>query len=453
LCAFEFAVARPSHRSIHSFSVLHIALTAAIAGACPHGQAFAGDRGITYSIVDGFDVGVSTPSGLCFDGQSFRIANYGGNPYPYGEWIYSFNGRTHKLTDSVHSPDTFPTGLTWDGHNLWVIDNYPIFHMSAVKMSPSGPVLGWIPFPLANDPGGLGADGTNLYYGLNPIWDNPPGQAAKVYKVDSANGALLDSITLPSSSVSGLFYDRGTFWYCDNGTQGIFHIDRNGNTLWSSRSPGPMPAGITIAQGYLWCLDGALHRVYQFDIGIAPPIPPNFSAESQRSNVLLTWGQSTSPAVRQYRIYRGISSDFFTAACIDSVNNSENSFADRGAQSGYEYFYWVTSVDSSGLESHPSITAMVLADEPLPGETTLYQNYPNPFNPGTLITYDLSVTTHVRLTVFDLTGRKVRTLVDGPELAGRRSVEFKADGLSSGVYFYRLEAAAYTGVKMFMLLK
>jgi hypothetical protein len=83
----------------------------------------------------------------------------------------------------------------------------------------------------------------------------------------------------------------------------------------------------------------------------------------------------------------------------------------------------------------------------------LHQNYPNPFNPETVISYQLSVNSEVRLEVFDLLGRKVATLVDGRKLAGEHQISFDASALSSGVYFYKLQTESFSSVKKMMLIK
>jgi hypothetical protein len=74
----------------------------------------------------------------------------------------------------------------------------------------------------------------------------------------------------------------------------------------------------------------------------------------------------------------------------------------------------------------------------LPYTLTLEQNYPNPFNPSTVIAYELPLRGHVRLDVFDLLGNRVKTLVDGIQSSGRHVVTLDAEGLPSGVLFYRL---------------
>jgi len=83
----------------------------------------------------------------------------------------------------------------------------------------------------------------------------------------------------------------------------------------------------------------------------------------------------------------------------------------------------------------------------------LYQNYPNPFNPLTTIKYDLPKPADVRIEVFNITGQKIRTLLNRKMAAGSHQVEFNAYNLSSGVYYYRIEAGEFQDVKKMILLR
>ncbi|MEG8946843.1 endo-1,4-beta-xylanase [Rosettibacter firmus] len=89
----------------------------------------------------------------------------------------------------------------------------------------------------------------------------------------------------------------------------------------------------------------------------------------------------------------------------------------------------------------------------LPNEFRLEQNYPNPFNPTTKITYVLPSRTTVSLKVYDVLGRHIKTLVDDLQNPGSYTVTFDGSGLSSGVYFYRLEAGGYSKTKQMILMK
>jgi hypothetical protein len=90
---------------------------------------------------------------------------------------------------------------------------------------------------------------------------------------------------------------------------------------------------------------------------------------------------------------------------------------------------------------------------PIPKEFELYQNYPNPFNPSTTISYALPQQSHVTLTVYNVLGQQVATLVNETQNAGFYDVKFDGAGLASGMYFYRLQAGNVVQTKKLLLLK
>lgn len=89
----------------------------------------------------------------------------------------------------------------------------------------------------------------------------------------------------------------------------------------------------------------------------------------------------------------------------------------------------------------------------IPEKIKLNKNYPNPFNPSTTISYELSTASDVRLSVFDLLGRHITTLVDTHKNAGFHSIQFHADQLGSGIYVYRLEAGEIIETQKMILVK
>jgi hypothetical protein len=89
----------------------------------------------------------------------------------------------------------------------------------------------------------------------------------------------------------------------------------------------------------------------------------------------------------------------------------------------------------------------------VPTTYSLKQNYPNPFNPVTKISYDIPKQGLVTMKVYDILGRQVRELVNEVKGAGSYSVDFNATDLSSGVYFYKLEANGFSDIKRMMLIK
>jgi hypothetical protein len=103
---------------------------------------------------------------------------------------------------------------------------------------------------------------------------------------------------------------------------------------------------------------------------------------------------------------------------------------------------WVSSIDEDNSRQVQ-----------IPDEFALHANYPNPFNPQTMINYDISVKTNVRIDVFDITGKYINTLVDEVKRPGSYSVAFDGRNLSSGIYFYRLKAGTFTDFKRMVLIK
>ncbi|MBI9071545.1 MAG: T9SS type A sorting domain-containing protein [Melioribacteraceae bacterium] len=126
----------------------------------------------------------------------------------------------------------------------------------------------------------------------------------------------------------------------------------------------------------------------------------------------------------------------------------------------HQYSFYALSEDNVGnLEASFSIpiefdyTTTIDSDEILPSSYNLSQNYPNPFNPSTTIVYDLPVTSYVKLAIFNILGERISTLTNKIQNNGRYKVKWNAVGLSSGVYFYRIEAKSVSGGKKFNAVK
>ncbi|NOY88594.1 MAG: T9SS type A sorting domain-containing protein [FCB group bacterium] len=104
-------------------------------------------------------------------------------------------------------------------------------------------------------------------------------------------------------------------------------------------------------------------------------------------------------------------------------------------------------------------TVVVVSDFGLPTNSKAnLQNYPNPFNPNTTISFDLSNSSHVNLTIYNILGQPVRTLLNKEMTAGSYNIEWNGkddngQGLSSGIYFYKLQAGSLTATKKMLMLK
>ena len=148
--------------------------------------------------------------------------------------------------------------------------------------------------------------------------------------------------------------------------------------------------------------------------------------------------------------------------CKFGINGGDN----EGGEGGYGNNH-IVNIDDSQAESYlyiafGSINPTFYSDwtytpgvgvVDLPAEFTLAQNYPNPFNPTTTITFAMPTSANVKLNVFDMAGRHVKTLVNGYVNAGSYDVNFDASNLASGVYFYRLTSDNVNIVKKMVLMK
>jgi hypothetical protein len=102
---------------------------------------------------------------------------------------------------------------------------------------------------------------------------------------------------------------------------------------------------------------------------------------------------------------------------------------------------------------HPTIATSVATEKTVPSNFTLRQNYPNPFNPSTTIAFTLPLSSFVTLKIFDMSGREVASLASEELQAGNHTRQWNAQGFSSGVYYYRIQAGSYTETKKLILLK
>jgi hypothetical protein len=128
---------------------------------------------------------------------------------------------------------------------------------------------------------------------------------------------------------------------------------------------------------------------------------------------------------------------------------------------GDQHFYVYDGIAATPSAHDYMIRAMVTPStgidddqvELAPGTFHLAQNYPNPFNPITTLRFNLPYVTPVTLKVYNVMGQEVATLVDQKLASGSHQLEFNANDLPSGIYFYRIEAAGFTDMKKMVLLK
>jgi hypothetical protein len=135
-----------------------------------------------------------------------------------------------------------------------------------------------------------------------------------------------------------------------------------------------------------------------------------------------------------------------------TTSPNDYEFTDKNISSG-KYNYRLKQIDFNGNFEYHNLSDEVVIG--VPDKFELSQNYPNPFNPTTVISYSLSENSFVTLKVYDVIGNEVATLVSEKQNSGIYNYQFSTVNyqLSSGVYFYKIEAGSFAAVKRMILIK
>ena len=176
---------------------------------------------------------------------------------------------------------------------------------------------------------------------------------------------------------------------------------------------------------------------------INAPMPvelASFTSIVSERNIKLNWVTASEQNNSGFDIERkSIAGNFAKVGFIEGRGTvtipSNYSFDDRNLQTG-KYQYRLKQIDNNGNFEYHNLSGSV--ELGIPAKFNLSQNYPNPFNPVTKINFDLPMDAKVNITVFDIAGREIKTIVNEFRTAGYYTVQFDASGISSGAYFYRI---------------
>ena len=191
----------------------------------------------------------------------------------------------------------------------------------------------------------------------------------------------------------------------------------------------------------------------------------SFTANVNGRDITLNWETKTEVNARQFEIDRALLSVEGSLSAWGNVglvkangtspSPNQYSFADKNLQPG-KYQYRLKMIDYDGSFTYSKIVEAVIT---LPKNFELSQNYPNPFNPSTKINYTLPSDSRVTLEVYSITGERIAQLVNENQSAGFYSVYFTNKNVSSGIYFYRINAVdevtgnQFSSIKKMTLLK
>ncbi len=197
-------------------------------------------------------------------------------------------------------------------------------------------------------------------------------------------------------------------------------------------------------------------RLFHTDGVVLPVELTDFTAVADSGTVHLAWATASETNNAGFSVERALDGlTFVPIAFVDGHGTTTDPQAYRYTDSALptdarSLWYRLKQIDFDGAFAYSPVVQATLQP---PLRDALHASYPNPFNPATRIAYDLPVADQVHLVVYDVLGRSVRTLVDGPLPAGRHSVLFDAGDLPGGTYFYRLTTSRGRHTRSFVLAK
>lgn len=175
------------------------------------------------------------------------------------------------------------------------------------------------------------------------------------------------------------------------------------------------------------------------------------------TTILFVW-QNSQPEVTNYWIEYDTTDQFLTSQIDSSL--TDTTFLSSDFANNSTIWWRVKAFNSSGWGDFSEVRSFSIevptsVEKGLesPKDFSLLQNYPNPFNPSTVIKYSIPLASFVTLKIYDAIGNEISTLVNQIKGAGSYEVNFNAEQLSSGIYYYKLQAGSFIETRKMILLK
>jgi uncharacterized repeat protein (TIGR01451 family) len=251
----------------------------------------------------------------------------------------------------------------------------------------------------------------------------------------TATVTLINSGTDTATNVNGTLTISDSYFNVTSGSGSYGSITSNGTAsadfVFEVLAGCPEPYSTTADLAVT--ADGGYSEALSFDIDVAEGGSGIESAElfadAREEGILLSW--SAEGDILGYNLLR-------EGSRINDALLSSNSFLDASVVSGEEYSYELEVVDLNGtVVTFGPISVFAMGEAAL--RTTLGHNYPSPVVSSTVIPFELAADSRVELSVYDLSGRLVETLVAGEMSAGRHSVTWNAEGNAAGIYLIQLK--------------
>ena len=180
----------------------------------------------------------------------------------------------------------------------------------------------------------------------------------------------------------------------------------------------------------------------------------SFNGEVNGNSIQLSWVTGTETNNSGFEIERkSETSDWLTITFVPGFGTSTEthsySYEDNVLDAG-RFSYRLKQINFDGTFEYSDPVNIVVS---VPGEFTLKQNYPNPFNPSTTIEFNIAEQGLVNLSVYNLLGEKVATMVNEMMESGNHKFEFNASNLASGIYLVKMSSVNFSDVIKINLLK
>ena len=315
------------------------------------------------------------------------------------------------------------------------------------------------------------------------------------------NSRIVSQISSPSKNIRDLAWDGAYLWAVDDSLDKIFEIDsQSGSVISVISSPCTKPHGLAFDSTGIWILDDSLKMLVKLDInsyaivdsfkisnGISCVLegkPYNglaYDGEHLWTSYQAGWSSRTLRinlhtkyvdtcfynysiglaydtqylwSVKQNGSYQGTLEKFEVPSGEEvSFAKIQNIFPVGLCYTGSNFWIYDSQKDSL---YQIEIYTTTIDDRETPGiikDFTLQQNYPNPFNSTSTIEFTISRSSNIDLSVYDVTGQKVKTLVNGKIKDGKFSFIWDASDLSTGIYLIRMTNGIYIKTRKAVLLK
>lgn len=256
-----------------------------------------------------------------------------------------------------------------------------------------------------------------------------------IFALESKNFAAIDVGSLSAPTLADIDND---------GDLDLFIGERDGNiNFYRNTGTGTNPIFTLETENYV-AIDVGLFSTPTFtDIDQDGDLDLFIGENSGNINFFRNTGTATNPAFTlETENFNLLDTGYESAPCFVDIDGDGDDDFFAGEFDGGLYFYRNVTPLSVAAQATPQRRYFIL-----------YQNYPNPFNPSTRIKYQLAISGHVVLTIYNLGGQEIATVVNEFQAVGEHEVTWQPNGLPSGLYFYRIQAGEYSDAKKLILQK